>query len=586
MSNTERPDVPVFDLPIEVVVKAMHKISGRSWCILGFSHTLCGKEISSPQLQIWVGQNQNLTTQQWDSLHLPTPPHDSWVHSNGTYYRPISDSDCHFQAGTRECCLPEYPESTIRVSTVVVTGINARQAMVEPSTLPWFTHTLDISNSCAMTPGGQSQSSQQFDSDTVHLPTTPTLTDLLQDLVRDLHYAHLRTQAYNMNRVFVEPPRDGMQSCLYHIFGAFVGQPMSQVRRSLGTWYLQPVNQATLCDFLLPTDLQSPPACVQRSRSGVDPSNLADECNVHSLGLLFDISFQILSSSTSVQVINIHGTRGMIIGHVNSTRVKHFIVTKLLRNTGNVSSTVKLYPMEVPAVHQNVTQNKRRKVNVPPDPTVQLNTWHNGPPHRVALGIGTSFSYQSVLLPHALPHTDSCRVPVPWVVGSLSPGLATFNNRPSDEPPGLDLGSTQVPSVQGEQGTDVMESDKIQLGHITDDLIDTWPDGPPAGVAFGIGGSLSYQSVLPPDSLPHTDSRRVTFTGVVLWSPQGQGGPNAVSTPLHASPTPGPPGSIPTHLVTVGPVPHASASVWSGLPTFGRPDYNATAPVDIPNDRS
>jgi len=385
MSNTERPDVPVFDLPIEVVVKAMHKISGRSWCILGFSHTLCGKEISSPQLQIWVGQNQNLTTQQWDSLHLPTPPHDSWVHSNGTYYRPISDSDCHFQAGTRECCLPEYPESTIRVSTVVVTGINARQAMVEPSTLPWFTHTLDISNSCAMTPGGQSPSSQQFDSDTVHLPTTPTLTDLLQDLVRDLHYAHLRTQAYNMNRVFVEPPRDGMQSCLYHIFGAFVGQPMSQVRRSLGTWYLQPVNQATLCDFLLPTDLQSPPACVQRSRSGVDPSNLADECNVHSLGLLFDISFQILSSSTSVQVINIHGTRGMIIGHVNSTRVKHFIVTKLLRNTGNVSSTVTLYPMEVPAVHQNVTQNKRRKVNVPPDPTVQLNTWHNGPPRHLAL---------------------------------------------------------------------------------------------------------------------------------------------------------------------------------------------------------
>jgi len=123
----------------------------------------------------------------------------------------------------------------------------------------------------------------------------------------------------------VEPPQDGMQSCLYHIVGAFAGQSMTQVRRSLGTWYLQAVNQARLCDFL-PTNLQSPPAWVQRSRSAVNPIN----CDVYSLGLLFDISFQILSSSTSVQVINIHGMRGMIIRHVISTRVKHFVATKLL----------------------------------------------------------------------------------------------------------------------------------------------------------------------------------------------------------------------------------------------------------------
>jgi len=60
-----------------------------------------------------------------------------------------------------------------------------------------------------------------------------------------------------------------------------------------------------------------------------NPSSLADECNFYSLALLFDVSFQILSSTTSVQVINIQGTEGMTIGHVNSTQVKHFVGTKL-----------------------------------------------------------------------------------------------------------------------------------------------------------------------------------------------------------------------------------------------------------------
>jgi len=45
MSNTEGPSVPDFDLRIEEVAMAMHKISGRSWGLLGFSHPLCAKEI-------------------------------------------------------------------------------------------------------------------------------------------------------------------------------------------------------------------------------------------------------------------------------------------------------------------------------------------------------------------------------------------------------------------------------------------------------------------------------------------------------------------------------------------------------------
>jgi len=104
-------------------------------------------------------------------------------------------------------------------------------------------------------------------------------------------------------------------------------------------------------------------------------------------------------------------------------------------------------------------------------------------------------------------------------------------------------------------------------------------------VAFGVGAPLSYRSVLTLDSLPHTGSRRATSDEVVLSNLQGQGVADAVSTPLHASPTPAPPASIPTHLVTVGPVPHSSSSGFSGLPTFGRPDCNDAAPVEIANDR-
>ena len=79
-------------------------------------------------------------------------------------------------------------------------------------------------------------------------------------------------------------------------------------------------------------------------------------------------------------------------------------------------------------------------------------------------------------------------------------------------------------------------------------------------MAFGVGTLLSYRSVLAPDSLPLTDSRRVTFDEVTLSHPQGQGVTDAISTPLHVPPTSAPPVSIPTQLVSVGPVPHASAS--------------------------
>jgi len=267
--------------------------------------------------------------------------------------RPISDSDCHLQGGTRKWHQPDPPGSSIHISTGpgVNPDMTCGQGMVESNSLAWSSHSPGVSNTCSMTPGGWSPSSQQVDRDTVNLPITSAFTVLLEDLEWDCHYAHVRTQVYNIDRVLVEPPRDGTQSCLYHIITTFVGQTMIQVRRSLGNWYLQPVNQTRLRDFL-PTNLQIPPAWTQQSHSTVNPSNLEDKCNVFSLGLLFDISFQILSSSTSVQVINIHGMKGMIIGHVNSIQVKHFVTTKLFRNTRTTSSTVTLNTTEIHSTPQ------------------------------------------------------------------------------------------------------------------------------------------------------------------------------------------------------------------------------------------
>jgi len=107
-------------------------------------------------------------------------------------------------------------------------------------------------------------------------------------------------------------------------------------------------------------------------------------------------------------VINIQGTRGMIIGQVNSTRVKHFVGTKLLRNTGNVSSAVTHNTMEVPGSQQNGTQSKRCKVNVPPDPAALFDTWPDGPPPTV----GAPLYYCSMLAPDSLPQTGSRRVTI------------------------------------------------------------------------------------------------------------------------------------------------------------------------------
>jgi len=87
----------------------------------------------------------------------------------------------------------------------------------------------------------------------MYLDTMPCgiVAALTHDLDCDCHCTHLYKQAQDRNRLLLEPPRNGTQSWLYHIVAAFVGQPMTQVRRHLGAWYLQPANQARLCDMLL-----------------------------------------------------------------------------------------------------------------------------------------------------------------------------------------------------------------------------------------------------------------------------------------------------------------------------------------------
>jgi len=199
-----------------------------------------------------------------------------------------------------------------------------------------------------MSPAGHFTSTQRVDSDTVPLSITPAVVCSIPDLDLACHHTHLRNQAKDRNRMLVELTRDGTQSCLYHIIAAFVGQSMTQMRRDLGAWYQQPANQTQHCD-MLPTNLQTPAEWARPSRSDTNNCRLADECDVYSMALLFDVHLQILSSTTSVQDINIQATRGLIIRHMNSPRVKHFVEIILLRNAAKVSSTVTHNTAEVPA---------------------------------------------------------------------------------------------------------------------------------------------------------------------------------------------------------------------------------------------
>ena len=49
-SCMEGPAAPDFELPIQLVVNTMKKISGRSWCLLEFCQPQCGQKIRRLQL--------------------------------------------------------------------------------------------------------------------------------------------------------------------------------------------------------------------------------------------------------------------------------------------------------------------------------------------------------------------------------------------------------------------------------------------------------------------------------------------------------------------------------------------------------
>jgi len=109
------------------------------------------------------------------------------------------------------------------------------QGSVEVASFALACHNLGASTTCEMTPPGHSQSTQTVHSDTAHMFITSAIADITHDLHRDCHCTRLYTQARDRNRMLVEPPQDGTQSCLYHIVVAFVGQNMTQERRDLSS---------------------------------------------------------------------------------------------------------------------------------------------------------------------------------------------------------------------------------------------------------------------------------------------------------------------------------------------------------------
>ena len=79
-------------------------------------------------------KDRPLTTEQWDSLHLTCPPHDSWVQSKGKYYRPVPDITWNLDTGTRKLRPPEPPASAMPMSTAVAPDTYTGQGSVDAAT--------------------------------------------------------------------------------------------------------------------------------------------------------------------------------------------------------------------------------------------------------------------------------------------------------------------------------------------------------------------------------------------------------------------------------------------------------------------
>ena len=80
MSCLQGPGTPDFNLSVEVVVKVMQKISGRSWCLLGFSNPLCGQELAPLSCRLgWDRIGLSL----WNSGNLMTHGYRVRVNTTG-----------------------------------------------------------------------------------------------------------------------------------------------------------------------------------------------------------------------------------------------------------------------------------------------------------------------------------------------------------------------------------------------------------------------------------------------------------------------------------------------------------------------
>ena len=190
-------------------MKAMQKISGRSWCVLGFSNPLCGQELCSPQLRAWVGQDRPLTTESGNPCTLMTHGYRVRVSTTGPSWIPSGTLTLEHTNCAHLSHLP-VPCPSTAVAPDTYTG----QGSVEAGSLALACHNIVASTTCEMTPPGHSQSTQPVDCDAAHMLITSAIADMTHDLDRDCHYTRLHTQARDGNRVLVEPRRDGTQRCL------------------------------------------------------------------------------------------------------------------------------------------------------------------------------------------------------------------------------------------------------------------------------------------------------------------------------------------------------------------------------------
>ena len=278
---------------------------------------------------------------------------------------------------------------------------------------------------------------------------------------------------------------------------------MLEMRQNLGTWYSCPQNQA-LVNMRFSHAMVTIGSWATRIRQTREQGNQADDTDVCGTALTFWIRITIICSVRERDMVfNIHAALVMVITHLHLPYKQHWIST-VLTHTADITYSV-LGPGDEDGLSPLITSN------------TPSGCWHSADDrdndrqfHGHSSELASVVTLQPTLALIPTPSSDDRN------------GKRRKESDLVENIGGLLSETVKVP-VSQQNGT---QNKRHNLNVPPNPAISlyTWVDGPPSGVAFGFGSSLSYQSMLlTPDSFPHTDSRCVMLDVVEIFNPQSQG---------------------------------------------------------------